>query len=400
MQYLFDQEGRQFLDAYNNVPHVGHCHPQVVRAGQEQMAVLNTNTRYLDDQIVEYAAQLVATLPEPLRVCFFVNSGSEANELALRLARARTGRRDMVVLDSAYHGNTTSLIDMSPYKHNGPGGTGTPNWVHVAPLPDDYRGRYRRDDPRAGIMYADQVGQMVTELQQRGVGLAGFMAETCPSVGGQLILPPGYLAGAYQHVRRAGGVCIADEVQTGFGRMGTHFWAFQAHGVVPDVVVMGKPMGNGHPMGAVVTSPDIAAAFDNGMEFFSTYGGNPVSCAIGLSVLRAVQEEGLQSHALTMGRQLLAGLQDLAYRYPMIGDVRGSGLFLGAELVRDRQTLEPATEEASFVVNRMKDHGVLVGTDGPHHNVLKIRPPMPFNSADAEQLLETLGRVLEEELAP
>ena len=398
MQFLFDAEGRRYLDAYNNVPHVGHAHPRVVRAGADQMAVLNTNTRYLSDVVNEYAARLAATLPDPLAVCFLVNSASEANELALRLARAYTGRRDMIVLDAAYHGNTTSLIDLSPYKHAGPGGAGAPDWVHVAPLPDDYRGPHRRDDPRGGAKYAAHVGEILDRL--RASSVAGFIAETCPSVGGQIILPPGYLSTVYGLVRTAGGVCIADEVQTGLGRMGTHFWAFEAHDVVPDIVVMGKPLGNGHPIGAVVTTRAIADAFDTGMEFFSTFGGNTVSCAIGLAVLDVIRDEELQAHALRVGEHMLAGLRPLVERHAIVGDVRGSGLFLGVELVSDRGTLEPAPEAASFVVNRMRDRHILLGTDGPYHNVIKIRPPMPFTESDADLLVRELDAVLGELTSP
>jgi len=387
-QYLYDDVGRQYLDAYNNVPHVGHAHPRVVAAAARQMAVLNTNTRYLSDRLTEYAERLVATLPAPLRVCYVVNSASEANELALRLARARTGRRDMIVLEAAYHGNTTSLIDLSPYKHLGPGGTGTPSWVHVAPLPDDYRGPYRRADPDCGRKYARHVAELV------GPHIAGFLAETCPSVGGQIMLPPGFLPAAYAAVRSVGGVCIADEVQTGLGRMGTHFWAFEAHGVVPDIVVMGKPLGNGHPLAAVVTTREIADAFDNGMEYFSTFGGNTVSCAVGLAVLDVVRDERLQEHALHVGEHMLHGLRPFVERHPIVGDVRGSGLFLGVELVRDRATLEPATVEATAVVNKMREDGILLGTDGPYHNVIKIRPPMPFDLADADRLVETFDAIL------
>ncbi|MEO8624840.1 MAG: aminotransferase class III-fold pyridoxal phosphate-dependent enzyme, partial [bacterium] len=395
-QYMYDDDGRRYLDAYNNVPHVGHCHPRVVHAAQSQMTVLNTNTRYLNDQLAEYAERLAGTLPSPLEVCFFVNSASEANELALRLARAHTHQRDMLVLEAAYHGNTTSLIDISPYKHAGKGGDGAPDWVHVAPLPDDYRGAYKRDDPLAGSKYASDVDVMVQSLGQRGRALAGFIAETCPSVGGQLMLPPGYLSAVYQSVRAAGGVCIADEVQTGLGRMGTHFWAFEAHGVTPDIVVMGKPLGNGHPMAAVVTTRDIADAFDNGMEYFSTFGGNNVSCAVGLAVLDVLRDETLQAHALAVGERMLGGLHALAERFELIGDVRGSGLFLGVELVRDRETREPAGDEASYVANRMREMGILLGTDGPYHNVVKIRPPMPFDAGDADRLVETLAVILSE----
>jgi 4-aminobutyrate aminotransferase-like enzyme/Ser/Thr protein kinase RdoA (MazF antagonist) len=396
MQYLYDDEGRCFIDAYNNVPHVGHCHPRVVAAGVEQMRILNTNTRYLHDKLGEYAEKLLATLPRELEVCYFVNSASEANELALRLSRAYTGAKDMIVLEAAYHGNTTSLIDISPYKHAGPGGNGAPDWVHVAPLADDYRGQFKRDDQAAGARYASGVGEIADSLRSRGRRLAGFIAETCPSVGGQLVFPRGYLRDVYQFVRNAGGVCIADEVQTGLGRMGTSFWAFEDQGVVPDIVVMGKPLGNGHPIGAVATTRAIANAFDNGMEFFSTFGGNTVSCAIGIAVLDVVREERLQEHARRVGDQLLTDLRALAERFPIIGDVRGSGLFLGVELVRDRTKLEPAMTEASFVVNRMRERGVLIGTDGPHHNVLKVRPPMPFGLDDAKLLLEALEAALGE----
>jgi 4-aminobutyrate aminotransferase-like enzyme len=398
MQFLYDDTGRRLLDAYNNVPHVGHCHPRVVRAGQAQMAVLNTNTRYPSDLANRYAEALTATLPEPLRggVTYLVNSASEANELALRLARAATGERDMIVLEHAYHGNTTSLIDISPYKHAGPGGAGAPDWVHVAALPDDYRGPYKRSDRDAGDRYAADVGNAIAHARAHGRGIAGFIAETCPSVGGQIIFPPGYLRAVYAQVRGAGGVCIADEVQTGLGRVGTHFWAFEAQDVVPDIVVMGKPLGNGHPIGAVVCRREIAAAFDNGMEYFSTFGGNQVSCAIGLAVLDVLREDALQEHARTVGEGMLAGLRALMERHALIGDVRGSGLFVGVELVRDRDTLEPAGAEASYIANRMREEGILLGTDGPHHNVVKIRPPMPFTDSDADRLLATFDDVLSE----
>ena len=373
MQYLYDDEGRRYLDAYNNVAHVGHCHPRVVAAGQQQMELLNTNTRYLSELILEYAEKLTATLPDSLRVCFFVNSGSEANELALRLARAHTKARDLIVLEHAYHGNTTTLIDISPYKHDGPGGEGAPTWVHKSPLPKS------QDD-------AEHVAELAGQLK-----LCGFIAESMPSVAGQIIFPDGYLARVYEGVRDAGGVCIADEVQTGYGRIGTHFWAFEKYGVVPDIVVLGKPIGNGHPIGAVITTRAIADSFANGMEFFSTFGGNNVSCAIGLKVLEVLRDENLQAHALEVGELLLAGLRELQQRHEIISDARGSGLFIGVELMRDSQ---PASDEASRVVNQMRERGILFGTDGPHHNVLKIRPPMPFSQADADQLLTNLNELL------
>ena len=315
MQYLYDERGRRYLDAYNNVPHVGHSHPRVVKAATEQMLVLNTNTRYLHDRLAMFAERLVATLPPPLRICYFVNSGSEANELALRLARAHTRRRDVVVLDAAYHGNTTTLIDISPYKFNGPGGEGAPPWVHVLPLPDTYRGKYRADDPRAGEKYA--------EFARDVANPGAFIAESAPSVGGQIILPDRYLASVYAIVRAAGGVCIADEVQTAYGRMGTHFYAFESQRVVPDIVVLGKPIGNGYPLGAVVTTPEIARrSTTDGV--LHTFGGSTASCAAGLAVLEVVIRENLRSHAwrrCASAREAVTG-----GRHPLIGDVRGSGL--------------------------------------------------------------------------
>jgi 4-aminobutyrate aminotransferase-like enzyme/Ser/Thr protein kinase RdoA (MazF antagonist) len=399
MQYLYDETGRAFLDVYNNVPLVGHSHPRVVRAVQEQIGLLNTNTRYLHDNIAAYAERLTRRLPEVLRVCFFLNSGSEANELALRLAGTRTGSGDVIVLEHSYHGHTSTLVDVSPYKFDGPGGGGRKPWVHVAPLPDGYRGRYRRSDPEAGRRYAAEVGAIAERARAGGRGLAAFLAESMPSTAGQIVFPPGYLAEAYRHARAAGGVCIADEVQTGFARLGTHFWGFETQGVVPDIVVLGKPIGNGFPLGAVVTTREIAAAFDNGMEFFSTFGGNPVACAAGQAVLDVVEQDGLQVRARRVGEHLLGALRGLQDRRALIGDVRGAGLFLGVELVRDRATLEPATEEAAYVVERLRELGVLAGTDGPFGNVLKLRPPLVFSESDADLFVTRLDEVLGEDAA-
>jgi 4-aminobutyrate aminotransferase-like enzyme/Ser/Thr protein kinase RdoA (MazF antagonist) len=396
MQYLYDDRGRRFLDAYNNVPHVGHSHPRIAEVIARQAAILNTNTRYLHDNLARYAERLTATLPSPLRVCYFVNSGSEANELALRLARAHTRRHDVIVLDAAYHGNTNTLIDISPYKFNGPGGTGRKPWVHVVAIPDVFRGAFKRDDPDAGRKYADEVAEVTAALHRAGSGAAAFIAETCPSVGGQIVFPSGYLHQVYDHVRSSGGLCIADEVQTAYGRMGTSFYAFEDQHVVPDIVVLGKPIGNGFPLGAVITTAEVAASFANGMEFFSTFGGSTLSCAVGLEVLDIVQQERLQAHAAEVGAHLFAGLRSLAERHPIVGDVRGSGLFAGVELVSNRDPLEPAPADADYIVNRLREEGVLIGTDGPFHNVLKIRPPMPFDRTDADLLVSTLDRVLGE----
>jgi 4-aminobutyrate aminotransferase-like enzyme/Ser/Thr protein kinase RdoA (MazF antagonist) len=396
MQYLYDDAGQGYLDVYNNVPLVGHSHPRVVRAIQEQVAVLNTNTRYLHDNVLRYAERLTTSLPPPLRVWFFLNSGSEANELALRLARTYTRREDLIVLEYAYHGHTNTLIDISPYKFNGPGGAGQKPWVHVAPIPDDYRGPYRRDDPAAGEKYAQHVSEIIDNARASGRAIAAFIAETLPSVAGQIVFPPGYLEAAYRHVRAAGALCIADEVQVGFGRLGTHFWGFATQKVVPDIVVFGKPIGNAFPLAAVVTTPEIAASFDNGMEFFSTFGGNPVACAAGLAVLDVLQEERLQENALRVGRHFIGRLKLLQEKHPLIGDVRGSGLFLGLDLVLDRQTREAAPAQASYVVNRLRERGILTGTDGPHHNVLKLRPPLIFTQSDVDLFVSTLGEILEE----
>jgi 4-aminobutyrate aminotransferase-like enzyme len=399
MQHLYDDTGRAYLDMYNNVPLVGHSHPRIVQAAQEQLGLLNTNTRYLHDNVNRYAERLTRLLPEPLRVCYFVNSGSEANELALRLARAHTGREDVIVLEHAYHGHTNTLIDISPYKFDGPGGRGKKPWVHVAPLADDYRGLYRRDDRQAGEKYARHVEEILARTKAEGRGVAAYIAETLPSVGGQIVFPPGYLAEVYSHVRAAGGVCIADEVQVGFGRLGNHFWGFETQGVVPDIIVLGKPIGNAFPLGAVITTKQIADSFNNGMEFFSTFGGNPVACAAGLAVLDVLEEEQLQMHALRVGTHLMTGLKKLQESHDLIGDVRGSGLFLGVDFVLGRETREPAPLQASYVVNRLRDCGILAGTDGPHHNVLKLRPPLIFSESDADFFIKTLDAILGEDAA-
>jgi 4-aminobutyrate aminotransferase-like enzyme/Ser/Thr protein kinase RdoA (MazF antagonist) len=398
-QYLYDETGRAFLDFYNNVPLVGHNHPRVTEAVQKQLALLNTNTRYLHDTINRYAESLTAHLPEPLRVCFFVNSGSEANELALRLARTHTQREDILVLEHAYHGNTSTLIDISPYKFAGPGGRGRKDWVHVAPLADDYRGKYRRDDPAVGTKYAADLETVLRDAQSEGRAIAAFIAETLPSVGGQIVFPKGYLADAFSRVRAVGGVCIADEVQVAFGRLGTNFWGFETQNAVPDIVVLGKPIGNGFPLGAVITTPEIAASFANGMEFFSTFGGHPVACAAGLATLEVVRDEHLQARAQRVGKHLKNSLQALQQDFPLIGDVRGSGLFLGVDLVLDRDTRAPATAPASYVVNRLRENGILTGADGPHHNVLKLRPPLIISEFDADLFAETLHAVLTEDSA-
>ncbi|WP_114238761.1 aminotransferase class III-fold pyridoxal phosphate-dependent enzyme [Dyella sp. C9] len=391
--WLYDQDGQAYLDMVNNVCHVGHCHPRVVAAGQAQMARLNTNTRYLHDNIVEYALRLNSTLPAPLSVVFLTNSGTEANDLALRLARAHTCAQGVLVLDHAYHGHSPSMIELSPYKFNGKGGAGRSPHVRVLPMPDTYRGLYGPSGD-AGQRYGAHAWSAVESLQAESMAPAVFYAESLLGCGGQIVLPPGYLAEAYEAVRAAGGVCLADEVQVGFGRVGNHLWAFEEQGVVPDIVTLGKPIGNGHPMGAVVTTPEIAASFVTGMEYFNTFAGNPVSCAIALAVLDVIEEEQLQAHALRVGQFLLDGLRGLQQRFDVIGDVRGRGLFIGAEFVSDRDTRTPDPQRARAVVEAMKARHILLSTDGPDDNVLKIKPPIVFSQANAERFLDQLDEVL------
>ncbi len=395
--FLYTETGQPYMDGVNNVCHVGHCHPRVVAAGQRQMAVLNTNTRYLHDNIVDYAQRLLSTFPDPLSVCFFVCSGSEANELALRLARACTGQRDIITVDGAYHGNTQGLVDISPYKHDGPGGRGAPDWVQTVVMPCGYRGPHKGTGKDSGVAYARYVKTAVDCIEAGGRKPAAFICESMLGCGGQVLLPDGYLQAAFAHVRAAGGVCIADEVQVGFGRAGTHFWAFETQKVVPDIVTLGKPMGNGHPLAAVVTTPEIAETFHNGMEYFNTYGGNPVSCAVGMAVLDVIQSEGLQENAMKVGAYLLERLAALKEKSALIGDVRGLGLYLGLELVSDHATLAPAAEEAAYICNRMKDYGFLISTDGPLHNVLKLKPPIIFSKENADALVDTLEKVFSED---
>ncbi|MEP2669602.1 MAG: aminotransferase class III-fold pyridoxal phosphate-dependent enzyme [Cyclobacteriaceae bacterium] len=394
-QYLYETDGRKYLDTVNNVAHVGHEHPRVVKAGQQQMAVLNTNTRYLHKNIVEFTKKLLSTMPDSLSVAYVVNSGSEANELALRIAKTYTQQKDMVVVEVGYHGNTNACVDISSYKFDRKGGNGAPEHIHVVPIPDTYRGIYR-DKTDAGKQYASHIKEAIEKVQAKGKGIAGFICESVLSCGGQIVLPDGYLKEAYTHVRAAGGVCIADEVQTGCGRAGDHFWAFESQGVVPDIVTIGKPIGNGHPLGVVVTTIQLADAFANGMEYFNTFGGNPVSSAIGLEVLKVIEDEGLQQNAREIGHYLKEGLVQLKNNYPIIGDVRGLGLFLGIELVKDNQ-LTPATAQATYLANRMRELGILMSTDGPYENVLKIKPPIIFNKTDSDFLLSTLDRVLKED---
>jgi 4-aminobutyrate aminotransferase-like enzyme len=394
--YLYEADGRAYLDCVNNVAHVGHAHPRVVEAGIAQMRVLNTNTRYLHENVVRYAERLTALLPEHLEVCYFVNSGSEANELALRLARAATGRPEVAAVDVAYHGNTQRLVEISAYKFNGPGGAGQSADVQVVPLPDPYRGAHRGSGPDVGAAYVADARAVLDSASAAGHPAGALIAEAIPSTAGQVVPPSGWLSGLFEAARGVGAVPIADEVQVGFGRVGSDTWAFGAQGARPDIVTMGKPIGNGHPLGAVVTTRAIAAAFANGMEYFNTFGGNPVSAAIGLAVLDVIRDEGLQEHARVVGEQVLGGLREVAARREAIGDVRGMGLFIGIELVRDRVTREPSPELARDLADIAAERGVLLSTDGPFHNVIKIKPPLVFSATDAHRLIETVDAILGE----
>ncbi|MBN1649738.1 MAG: aminotransferase class III-fold pyridoxal phosphate-dependent enzyme [Bacteroidales bacterium] len=391
--FLLDNTGRKFLDTVNNVAHVGHEHPRIVKAAQNQMAVLNTNTRYLHENINAFAKELLSTFPKELSVVHFVNSGSEANELALRMAQAFTRQKDKIAVEVGYHGNTQACIDISSYKFDGKGGEGAPEHTHIVPLPDVYRGIYQGDN--SGVKYATHIQVQIEKIYSKGRNISAFICESIISCGGQIELPQDYLKKAYQTVRKAGGLCIADEVQTGCGRVGSAFWGFQLHDVIPDIVTIGKPIGNGHPLAAVVCTQQVADAFANGMEYFNTFGGNPVSCAIGLEVLRVIKDERLQENAMLAGNYLKAQLKNIQKQFPIIGDVRGQGLFLGFELVD--QNKKPLAEHATYLANRMRDLGVLMSTDGKDHNVLKIKPPMVFSMDNANELITRLKIVLDED---
>lgn len=381
--YLFDESDRPYLDLVNNVAHVGHCHPRVVEAAEKQMRLLNTNTRYLHQGITDYARSLIGTLPDPLSVVFFVNSGSEANDLAIRLSRSYTRRTGAIALRHGYHGHTLGVIDISPYKFLGKGGAGIPQTTKVAELPDLFRGKFRGES--ALDSYVKQLQNEIDELDQN---MSAFFAEAIVSTAGQIVLPDRYLHMAYQMVRSAGGVCISDEVQIGLGRVGTHFWGFEMQGVVPDIVTMGKPLGNGHPLAAVVTTPEIAAAFNNGMEYFNTFGGNPVSAAIGQAVFDIVEDECLQRNALEIGTYLQESVKELARKHSIIADVRGSGLFIGVEMITDQN--QPATKEVADLMEFALHRGVLLSCDGPDNNVLKIKPPLIITKQDVNLFLNVL----------
>ncbi len=388
-QYMYDSYGNTFLDAYNNIPHVGHSHPKVVNAGQRQIAKLNTNTRYIYDLLTDYSERLLSKFPDSLNKVYFVNSGSAATDLAIRMAKAHTKFKKIMVLEHGYHGNTQTAIDISDYKFNNPKGQGQKNHVLKTPIPDTYKGKYNKKD--AGSKYAKDAIQLIKDSADP---LALFIAEPIVGCGGQVPLAKGYLKEIYPAIRNQGGVCISDEVQTGFGRLGDHYWGYEAQEVIPDIVIVGKPMANGHPMGAVICTDQIAESFGKGVEFFSSFGGNPVSCAIALSVIEIIEHENLQQNAKIVGDYYKSLFIKLRKKHACIGDVRGSGLFLGIEITKEN-TLEPDTTLAQNIKNKLRDNHILISTDGPYDNVLKTKPPLCFTKENAKKVVDTIDDILE-----
>lgn len=388
---VYDIDGKQYLDCYNNVANLGHCHPYVVEALARQASTLNTNSRYLHKEIVRLGERLSATLPPELDTWFFVCTGSEANDLAVRLARAASGHEGVVITEHSYHGNTSVVTPLSLIDYDI---SVKPAWVEAVPPPNVYRGIYRDGFNDAGARYASHIDIAAQRLDERGLGMAALMTDSIFDANGALVPPPDYLPRAYAAARAAGALAIADEVQIGFARSGTHMWGFEAFGVTPDIVTMGKPMGNGHPIAALVTRRDIAERLQKHTGYFNTFGGNTVSAAVGNACLDVLQGEDLQGNAYRSGLALLDGLAELSKRHELIGHIQGRGLFLGVELVLDRETKEPAKLAARWVRERMKTLGVLVSSTGPLGNIIKIRPPLVFSLADAAQCLEALDRAL------
>lgn len=389
--WLQDSAGRRYLDCYNNVPHVGHCHPYVTEAIVRQARTLNTNTRYITDQSIDYAERLAALSSDGLSAVVFVNSGSEANDLAWRMAKAWTGKTGGLAMEFAYHGVSEAIDAFSP--SNAPANWRAPH-IRLLQPPDDYRGPWRRGEPDIAANYASLADPLIAELDDAGLGVAAFMVDSAFMTNGILDVAPGYLKAIAAKVRAAGGTFIADEVQSGFGRMGTEFWGHRHHGVVPDFITIGKPAGNGHPVGAVITRPEILDHFTSLGPFFSTFGGNNVACAAGIAVLDVIRDEGLVGNSLATGNYLRGELRKLKDRHGIIGDVRGVGLATGVELVRDRKTLEPAGREVTRLLGLLRDEGLLIGGEGVHGNVLKIRPPIVFQREHADIMAAGMERAL------
>lgn len=389
-QYMYDAYGNTFLDAYNNIPHVGHSHPKVVEAGQRQMAKLNTNTRYLYDQLSEYAEKLLSKFPASLNKIYFVNSGSAASDLAIRITKIHTGYEKLMVMEHGYHGHTQTATDISDYKFNNPKGQGQKDYILKTQIPDTYRGKYKTNNKNAGKMYAKEA---IEQIERSNLPIAAFISEPIVGCAGQVPLADGYLKEIYPAIRKQGGVCISDEVQTGFGRLGDYFWGFEAQNVIPDMVIIGKPMANGHPMGAVICTDKIAESFGKGVEFFSSFGGNPVSCAIATSVLDVIEEEKLQENARIIGDYYKSLLLELREKYDCIGYVRGSGLFLGMEIIK-KSNIEPDTELASYIKNELRNQKILISTDGPFDSVIKTKPALCFTKENAKKVASNIDEIL------
>lgn len=390
--WMYDSEGRRYLDCYNNVPIIGHCHPRVTNAISAQARILNTNTRYLGEQVLEYAERLGALTGGELTACAFVNSGSEANDIAWRMARAWTGNKGFLTQEFAYHGITEAIDAISP---SGWRTAGMPDHVRTLLAPDGYRGIHKHGTPDIGRLYAEDADRAIASLAEAGMKPAALITDMAFLTNGILEPCPDYVAALYAKVRAAGGLCISDEVQSGFGRMGKHFFGYKHHGVVPDFVTIGKPAGNGHPIGVVLTRPEIYDHFLEQYAFFSTFGGNNVSCATGLAVLDEIRDGDYVNKATEVGAHFKAGLMRLKDRFPIIGDVRGVGLAFGVELVRDRATLEPAPEEVTRLLNLMRDEGLLAGGEGVHANIIKMRPPLVFTRENADFAVAAMERALE-----
>jgi 4-aminobutyrate aminotransferase-like enzyme len=378
--YMFDVDGRRYLDLYNNVPSVGHSHPRVVEAVSRQVGLLNTHTRYLNDVVDTYAERLLATFPHEIDHLVPTCTGSEANDLALRIAKVATGRAGFVVTETAYHGNTAAVTDVSPSSRPG---QPLPPHVRVVPAPETLRNPV--GDPRRS--FADSVAAAIANLEQSGVGFAALLVDTIFSSDGVFADPAGFLAPTVALVHERQGLFIADEVQPGFGRTGAAMWGFARHSVVPDIVTMGKPMGNGFPMGGAAMRGALLDRFAAEVKYFNTFGGNPVAAAAGLAVLDVIEDEGLMQNAREVGRHLMDGLREIANRHVEIGEVRGAGLFIGLELVRDRDRKEPAPEVASLLINRLRQRGFLIGAAGPFGSTLKIRPPLCFGNEHADMFI-------------
>lgn len=390
--WLWDADGRKYLDCYNNVPHVGHCHPKVVEAIYQQASTLNTHTRYVHQGILDYVEALTATFADPLNTAIMTCTGSEANDIALRMARAMTGKTGVIATDHTYHGNTMAVSQLS--RTNPP----PDRWDNIAfvPAPDSYRPLGGAAGPAHALAFAAEIETKIAQLEASGHGFSALIIDPFFANEGFPDLPKGFLTPAVEAVHKAGGIVIADEVQPGFGRLGSHFWGHQKIGFMPDVVTIGKPMANGHPVGAVIASAEITHEFRTSFRYFNTFAGNPVSAAAALATLKVVQDEGLMENARVVGDYARQGLRDLAKRHDCIGDVRGAGLFFGAELVLDRAAKTPATTFTKKIANGMRQKGVLLNFLGVHYNALKMRPPLPFSKTNADQMLETLDLVLAE----